>query len=93
MESGQRRVRLEWVVCPGGCSRPLMKLTRQVPSERARKGRKVPSQLIHDLEGLPHVGRVDGHRPPVLLVILGLRCGLRARLDAVNRKEEGEMAC
>lgn len=53
-------------------------------------GRKVPPQLIHDFEGFPHVGRIDGYPPLVLLFILRLRCGLRARLGAVNRKREGK---
>lgn len=50
---------------------------------------KVPPQFIHHLERLPHVGRVDSDDPLVLLIIPSLNRGLRARLDAVNRKRVG----
>lgn len=36
------------------------------------------------------MGSVDGYSPPVLLFILSLRRGLRARLDTANRKREGK---
>ena len=51
---------------------------------------KVPPQFIHNLERLPHVGRVDSDGPLVLFIIPSLYQGLGARFDAVNRKGEGE---
>ena len=50
---------------------------------------KVPPQFIHNLECLPHVGRVDSDSPLVLLIIPSLYRWLGAQLDAVNRKEVG----
>lgn len=51
---------------------------------------KVPPQFIHNLERLPHVGRIDSDGPLVLFIIPSLYQGLGARFDAVNRKGEGE---
>lgn len=47
---------------------------------------KVPPQFIHNLERLPHVGRVDSDRLLVLLVIPSLYRRLGVQLDTVNRK-------
>lgn len=49
----------------------------------------VPPQFIHNLERLPHVGRIDSDSPLVLLIIPSLNRGLGAQLGAVNRKEMG----
>lgn len=51
---------------------------------------KVPPQFIHNLERLPHVGRIDSDGPLVLFIIPSLYQGLGAQFDAVNRKGEGE---
>lgn len=63
------------------------------PASSFQKGtgkiRKVPPQFIHNLECLPHVGRIDSDRPLVLLIIPSLYWGLGAQLDAVNRKGVG----
>jgi hypothetical protein len=76
-----------WWWCSDFCSQCLMTLSLKVPSERAHKTGKVPPQFIHNLEGLPHVSRVDGDRPLALIIIPGLHGWLGAGLDAV--KEEG----
>lgn len=77
------------MLCPGLYSQPLVKFTLGFHPNEHWEG-KVPSKLIHDLEGLPHVRRVDRDSPLVLLGFLGLHRGRRAWLDAGHGKREGE---